>query len=165
MPLRNGPYLVVQNGPSGIYHQTPSQKYAMDIIKGIPILNLIPKQKLEDYPIYNDLIFSPCSGQVKSLIDGNIDNPPGFKSNTANSIVIDCDGFEVYMTHIKNGSFKVKIDQTVNSSDVLAQVGNSGNSTEPHLHISANLRDENDNTIPLPIVFGGKYYLKNDMIH
>ena len=41
--------------------------------------------------------------------------------------------FSVY-AHLKPGSLRVKAGERVRSGDYLAQVGTSGNSTEPHLH-------------------------------
>ena len=38
--------------------------------------------------------------------------------------------------HLKEKSIRVKKGQIVKQGDVLGQCGNSGNSTEPHLHLS-----------------------------
>ena len=164
-PLKNGLYFITQNGPSGIYHQQPLEKYAMDIIKGMPSLGVFTKVNLTDFPIFGDSIYSPCVGRIKELHDGNIDNNPGSTSPTANSIVVGCDGFDVYIAHIKNGSFRVTQEQIVGVTDIIAEVGNTGNSTEPHMHILAYREDKDGSMIPLPLLLDGKYYLKNDTIH
>jgi len=41
--------------------------------------------------------------------------------------------FSVY-AHLKPGSLKVKVGDTVNAGQTVGQLGTSGNSTEPHLH-------------------------------
>ena len=43
--------------------------------------------------------------------------------------------YSVY-AHLKTGSVKVKAGQAVKAGDPLAQLGSSGNSTEPHLHFA-----------------------------
>jgi len=163
-PIKNGSYFVSQSGPDVGVHQTPQEKYAMDIIKGLPFMSSFLKRNLTDYPIFGESIYAPCYGNVKELRDGFLDNRPGVRAKTANIIIIGCNGFDVYMAHIKNGSFKVKLGQVVRESDVLAEVGNSGNSSEPHLHIMAYSQDKDGNKIPLPLLFDGKYYLKWDSI-
>ena len=46
------------------------------------------------------------------------------------------------MAHLKEGSIAVKKGQQVGQGDYLAQCGNSGNSTEAHLHLQLqNTRD------------------------
>lgn len=137
----------------------------MDIIKGMPFFGSFLKKNLNDFPIFGYPIYSPCYGNVKELYDGNIDNIPGTTSGMANRIVIGCDGFDVYISHIKKSSFKVKEGQIVRETDIIAEVGNSGNSTEPHMHITAYHQDKEGNLMPLPLLFNGKYYLKNDSIN
>ena len=45
------------------------------------------------------------------------------------------------LAHLKKGSIKVKEGQHVNEGEFLAQVGNSGSSSEPHLHIHHQRQD------------------------
>lgn len=39
-----------------------------------------------------------------------------------------------YYAHLKKGSLKVKVGDEVKAGDVIAEMGSSGNSTDPHLH-------------------------------
>jgi murein DD-endopeptidase MepM/ murein hydrolase activator NlpD len=59
----------------------------------------------------------------------------GLPGVTGNRVIIDHgDGeFSIYV-HLKPGSVRVKAGQKVTAGEQLAQVGSSGNSTEPHLH-------------------------------
>lgn len=41
------------------------------------------------------------------------------------------------LAHMKKGSLVVKEDIPVKTGDLIGQVGNSGNTSEPHLHIHA----------------------------
>lgn len=54
---------------------------------------------------------------------------------------LDETGTFLFLAHLKKGSIKVKEGQHVNEGEVLAQVGNSGSSSEPHLHIHHQRQD------------------------
>jgi len=51
-----------------------------------------------------------------------------------NHIILDIGGSYATYLHLQPGSLRVKPGQRVRRGDVLALVGNSGNSSEPHLH-------------------------------
>jgi murein DD-endopeptidase MepM/ murein hydrolase activator NlpD len=55
--------------------------------------------------------------------------------------------------HLKNSSVKVKPGQKIMQGDVIAQIGNSGNSTEPHLHFQLNEGSSVLNSRSIPIRF------------
>jgi len=86
-----------------------------------------------------------------TIVDGKLD----LRSNVGNYVMIRSEeGFIVFVAHLKNGSTIVTEGQSVNVGDFLGSVGNSGNSTAPHLHI--NLFDQMDNPYEakvLPFVF------------
>jgi murein DD-endopeptidase MepM/ murein hydrolase activator NlpD len=93
----------------------------------------------EDYYCYGQTIVAPASGLVVSAIDGVADNIPG-KMNPAelcgNHVVLDLGNDEfLFLAHLQNGSVKVKPGDRVTQGQPLGLCGNSGNSSEPHLHI------------------------------
>ena len=52
-----------------------------------------------------------------------------------NHIVLDLGGGRyAFYAHLQPGSLKVKVGDRVTRGQVIGLVGNSGNSTEPHLH-------------------------------
>jgi hypothetical protein len=54
---------------------------------------------------------------------------------TGNSVTLDLgDGVHAVFAHLRRGSVRVRKGDRVRTGDVLGEVGNSGNSSEPHLH-------------------------------
>ncbi|OOQ96677.1 peptidase M23 [Bacillus cereus] len=70
---------------------------------------------------------------------------------------LDETGTFLFLAHLKKGSIKVKEGQHVNEGEVLAQVGNSGSSSEPHLHIHHQRQDPSNTSMflteGLPLYF------------
>ena len=62
---------------------------------------------------------------------------------TGNTLVLKTAAEEyILMAHLKEGSIVVQKGQQVGQGDLLGECGNSGNSTEPHLHLQLqNTRD------------------------
>ena len=97
-----------------------------------------PGEQLSDFYCYNLPVLAPAAGYVVTLVDGIEDNNIGdvnLGENWGNAIVIKHSDF-LYskITHIKQGSFKVKLGDYVRKGEVLATCGNSGRSPEPHIH-------------------------------
>ncbi|ADY21204.1 M23 family metallopeptidase [Bacillus paranthracis] len=115
----------------------PNERWAYDIL--IPPAE-VKSSKLEDYGIYGAKVMAPATGTVVSINNDEKDVEPGsddFQSMAGNHIYIRLDesGTYLILAHLKQGSIKVKEGQHVNEGEFLAQVGNSGSSSEPHLHI------------------------------
>ena len=113
--------------------------------------------KNEDYLVYGKDVIAPCDGRVVQVIEGVSDNIPG-KTNpeqlTGNTVVLRTDAEEfVLFAHLKKGSIKVEEGQDVRRGEVLAQCGNSGNSTEPHLHLSLQNQIEMDGATGAKLYF------------
>jgi murein DD-endopeptidase MepM/ murein hydrolase activator NlpD len=72
------------------------------------------------------------------VIDGVRDNVPGSMnplSALGNAVFIQHSKHEVsVLAHFKQGSINVKAGDTVTKGQVLGLCGNSGNSSEPHIH-------------------------------
>jgi murein DD-endopeptidase MepM/ murein hydrolase activator NlpD len=70
----------------------------------------------------------PHSG--KYAFELNFDNAGG------NRVVVEIAPHRyVLYAHMKTGTVRVKVGDTVGVGDLLGHVGNSGSSTEPHLHM------------------------------
>ncbi len=92
-------------------------------------------------------------------VNGRLDIRP----NAGNFVMIQSqDGYIVFLAHMQLGSVQVKEGDTVKIGQKIGLVGNSGNSTAPHLHI--NLFDQMDDPYKakvLPFAFNHYEELKN----
>lgn len=95
-------------------------------------------QRNEDYFCFDTPLVAPSDGVVVAAVDGIRDNAPGQVNPTdlyGNFVVIDHGGGEFSLLgHLKNGSVAVRAGDEVRAGELLARTGNSGTSTEPHLH-------------------------------
>ncbi len=102
----------------------------------------------EDYYAFGKEILAPCDGEVVLAVDGVKDNLPGTRNPTfvtGNTVIIRTVNNEyLFFAHFKQFSVKVKEGQKVKRGHVLGLCGNSGNSSEPHLHFHLqNMEDMN----------------------
>ncbi len=98
--------------------------------------------KNENSAAYGQTVYAVADGTIIGVVDRFGEQTPydvkgddRFHFPAGNSITLGLSGglYGMY-AHLKPGSIKVKPGQQVKRGDVLAQVGNSGNSTAPHLH-------------------------------
>lgn len=172
-PLKDG--FISQGGNSTIinYHNADStaQQYALDItqlnIWGLRASGFFPND-LNKYEIFGDTVYSPCDCEVVHVKDGLEDIRPGSMDpiNIAgNHIILEFKGNLILMTHLMKNSILVSPNDYVRQGQPIARVGNSGQSTEPHLHIHA-IKGTDINKIftgdGIPIYFDGKFLIRND---
>ena len=92
----------------------------------------------EDYYAFGKEIIAPCEAEVVMVVDGIKDNQPGeinpiyIPGNTV--ILKTAAGEHLVLAHFKQHSIVVRPGQKVKQGQLLGLCGNSGNSTEPHLH-------------------------------
>jgi hypothetical protein len=149
-PLWDGSFYVVQGGNNLLVNghrmssRATAQRYALDIVKLSPSQsstdNLLPGGDLSQYVIYGESVYAPCGGSVLLVEDGFDDLPAGTTdpANPAgNYIAIGCDkGITVVLAHLQREIYPGLGDR-VEAGQYLGKVGNTGNTTEPHLHIHA----------------------------
>jgi len=120
---------------------------------------------LNDFYGWGQTIYSPVNGEIieteNSIVERNpvnifndyrnsmrvtkdyLDHGASSITITGNCVVIKIDE-NVYalLAHLKKGSVKVRVGQNVAEHDEIGQLGHSGNSTMPHLHMQfMNSRD------------------------
>lgn len=115
-------------------------------------------QKNDDYYAFGKELYAPCDGEVVLVVDGVKDNVPGTSNPVyvpGNTVIIKTDlGEYVFFAHFKQHSIVVKQGQKVKAGELLGLCGNSGNSSEPHLHFHLqNVEDMN-------IAVGAKCYFE-----
>lgn len=92
----------------------------------------------ENYYAFGAEVVAPYSGKVVSVVDGVKDNIPGEMNEqqpAGNYIIIAHPNNEFSMiAHFKIDSIVVKPGDTVKEGQLLGYCGNSGNSSEAHIH-------------------------------
>ncbi len=95
-------------------------------------------KRVEDYYCYGQPILAPAVGQVVWAQEGRPDQVPGQmdpEHPIGNGVVIAHGGGEFsLLAHLQPGRMRVVVGDSVAAGDTLGWCGNSGNSSEPHLH-------------------------------
>lgn len=82
-----------------------------------------------------------------------------------NHVMIETrDGPVVAVCHLQRASVQVQLGQSVRVGETLGRCGNSGNSTEPHVHVQAIDRLDVLNATAVPITFGGRLPRNGEII-
>jgi hypothetical protein len=138
-----GRWLVVWGGDTielNHHHPDRAQRFAFDLLGVGPDgrTHHGDGSRNEDYYAFGREIVAPADGVVTEAIDGVRDNVPGSMnplSALGNAVFLQHGKHEVsVLAHFKQGSLKVKAGDAVKKGQVLGLCGNSGNSSEPHLH-------------------------------
>ena len=139
-----GSWWVVWGGPTERqnYHVVaPDQRHAYDLLvwraggthRGSGTRNA-------DYWAWGKRVLAPAAGVVVEAVDGVRDNRPQVqvenrRDPAGNHVVLDFGkGEYALLAHLQKGSVRVRAGRRVRAGDVLGLTGNSGNSSEPHLH-------------------------------
>jgi len=119
------------------------------------------RAKLASYRYYGTPIHAVADGVVVNLYDGADEQVPGPEARGitpdnigGNMLVVDIgDGAYAFYAHLQRGSLKVKRGDKVKTGQVLGLLGNTGNSTAPHLHFHVMDGPSPLNANGLPYVF------------
>ncbi|MEI8232637.1 MAG: M23 family metallopeptidase [bacterium] len=151
--------LMVSNGgrtPETNNHNRPADKgpqnqiYAYDF----RMESTGKEKKLEDYGIYGTEVIAPGDGIIAQVINGSLDCKPGDSDRSVgvgNMIMIDHQNGEFsLLCHFKYNSIVVKVGDTVKQGYLLGLCGNTGNTSQPHIHFNLqdNLRGYKANPLP-----------------
>lgn len=185
LPFEGGSYLVVNGGNDNwvnahLGSMTSSDLrfipwrgngYAVDLIAidhwGFRTRGLLPTDPGK-YQIYGTPVLAPCAGSVVRTVDGfpdmlvpKIDNV----NKAGNYIVLRSGDVQIVLAHLRSGSLRVRVGDTVRTGQLLGEIGNSGKSNEPHLHIHAQGVPVTTNVFesePLPITLDGHFPVRGD---
>lgn len=155
-PLKGDDWLAA-NGPSNtsqhrralipVYGRSYiSQRFAIDWVRLNPDGKTYKGDALDNknYRAYGEEALAVADATVSETKDGIPENTPGADSRAApmtleniagNHVILNLGGgiYAMY-AHLQPGSLKVHEGDKVRRGQALGLVGNSGNSTEPHLH-------------------------------
>jgi murein DD-endopeptidase MepM/ murein hydrolase activator NlpD len=111
-----------------------------------------------DYFAYGKKVLAAKDGTVVLVRSDMAENTPGETTNVAtpsgNVVIIDHGNNQFgYYAHLKPFTVAVKVGAHVKAGDVLGEVGNSGDSPEPHLHFHVMNKADVTQADGIPLVF------------
>lgn len=128
----------------------------------------------ERFPGFGRMLVAPVEGLVVAAHDTQPDHAAhrglpsiayaltqqrrareGWPALAGNHVFIESGGVVVALCHLQSGSVEVQVGQRVEVGDPLARCGNSGNSTEPHVHVQAIDRPEIERANAVQLTFRG----------
>lgn len=128
----------------------------------------------ERFPGFGREVLAPVAGTVVAVHDTEPDHDAyrglpsigyaltqrqragaGWPALAGNYIFIEAGGNVVALCHLQRGSARVRPGQAVEAGTIIARCGNSGNSTEPHLHLQVIDDRSVERARALPVTFSG----------
>ena len=183
-PLKNGEFYVVNGGYSILINphmktleREPlrpyrGQSYALDIVKlnryGFRAQGAWP-QDLAGYEIFGEPLYAPCDGEVlftENRLPDRVPPEHDRQNPAGNFVYLECGASGVLLAHLMQSSVAVAPGDRVREGQQIGRVGNSGYSTEPHLHIHAQHGGGADFLAadPLPLQVAGRTLVRNSRI-
>lgn len=129
----------------------------------------------EDCFTWAQPVYAPFDGEVISVGDGWPDileinqlreikntlirqntvkvNSNDIRAFAGNYVIVHSGLFSALLAHLRNGSLKVRPGGQVKTGELLAEVGNSGNTVSPHLHFQLMKGDDPVTAVGLPCRF------------
>lgn len=136
--------------------------------------SLVRAEPADRFPGFGRPVLAPAAGVIVGVHDSEPDHEAyrglpsvgyalaqgrrvaaGWIALAGNHVLIDAGGVVIGICHLQRGSVDVRPGQQVRVGDVLGRCGNSGNSTEPHLHLQAIDRIDIEFAIAIPLTFRG----------
>lgn len=122
------------------YHAAhKNQRFALDIVQRVDgSTHAGDGSENEDYYCFGKALNAPGKGIIVYVVNDIEDNVPGeFNRDypAGNNVIIDHENGEFsILAHFKEGTILVAVGDVVAKGQELGKAGNSGNSSEPHLH-------------------------------
>ncbi len=119
------------------------QRFAIDWVQLRPDGRLFAgeRTRLDSYAYFGAPVYAVADGTVVNIYRDAQEQVPGVVKGITpadiggNMIVVDIGGGNyAFFAHLKPGSLKVALGQHVSRGQVIAQLGNTGNTDAPHLH-------------------------------
>jgi hypothetical protein len=171
-PLKGATFSVMGGGANwSVNHHYfwPELRYALDVVQVNALGFRAPALVVRDVQvpfIFGAEIVAPCSGEVIAMQDGLPNRPlmdPDVENRHGNHVIVFCQGHSVLLAHMRPGTVAVRAGDHVTSGQRLGEVGNSGSTMEPHLHIHAvEGRHEDGSGTATPLLIEGDFLVKGD---
>ncbi len=122
------------------YHAaTEDQRFAYDfVVRRGGSSHRGSGNRMEDYYCWREPVLAPAAARVVATVDSHPDQPIGSsdpKHPAGNHVVLDLGNSEyAVLAHLQQGSVVVEAGDRVTAGEPLGRCGNSGNTSEPHLH-------------------------------
>ncbi|QIK71928.1 M23 family metallopeptidase [Propioniciclava coleopterorum] len=130
-------------------------------------------------------LLAPADAEVVAASDGAPDHPAhrglpslgyaltqrrrlaaGWPGLAGNHVLLRCEGGAVVaLCHLQAGSVLVRPGARVRAGEPVGRCGNSGNSTEPHVHVQAVDRLDLARARPVPLLFDGGTPRSGRVVH
>ncbi len=142
LPL-DGPVTVAWGGAGEkVNHHVinPEERWGYDLLVTVDgVTHRGNTTALTDYYAYDRPVHAPAAGRIVDVHDGDADAPPGRadrRRRGGNRVVLEvAPGQYLFILHLKAGTIRVAPGQDVREGQSVGHVGNSGNSSEPHVHV------------------------------
>ena len=122
------------------YHAAnPGQRFAYDFVRHRDgRSHRGDGSTLDEYYCWNESILAPADGRVVAVVDDLPDQAIGTTNTAApagNHVLLDLgNGEYALIAHLRRDSVRVGDGAQVAAGDMLGRCGNSGNTSEPHVH-------------------------------
>lgn len=175
--------------PSHGVHST-GQTHAIDLVHWpdpgtvwTPVHRWPLMRRPEDFPGFGQPVLAPADGRVVrtsnswrdhwsrnswpallyAFVEGSARELLGPGALLGNHVILDLgDGTYAALAHLRRGSITVSEGQVVRAGQQLAECGNSGNTSEPHVHFQLMDRRRPAVAAGLPFVFRDREVPKNE---
>jgi murein DD-endopeptidase MepM/ murein hydrolase activator NlpD len=119
-----------------------------------------------DYLAYGADVLAVADGTVTTVVNGVPENAPGVMNRdaiTGNSVTIrHTDSLYSLYAHLQPGKMRVQVGATVKAGTVIGACGNSGNSSEPHLHFQLQDGPQFQDSWGVEAVFAGVFVTRGE---
>jgi hypothetical protein len=187
-PMGSGTYFVASGGASATINghfitlnpvterqrAYRGQSYGADLVKldkwGLRASGWRPADPAA-YAVFSEPVFAPCSGNILQAGDGMADMIVPQTDVTrleGNHVLIGCGDFAVLLAHLRKDSVLVQGGDRVTRGQKIGEVGNSGQSSEPHLHVHVQrIADESApifSADPVFVTVEGNFLVRNEHV-
>jgi murein DD-endopeptidase MepM/ murein hydrolase activator NlpD len=174
-PFRNGRWLAHEGPGNHRSHHwgsqladngrvTCPQRFAIDFIglddTGRAVRTEARRSANGDWVGFGAEVIAVEDGIVRDRQDDVADNVPlaplppprsvSARDLYGNYVVVESDGHFVHYAHLQRGSVRVRVGERVRRGEALGRVGNSGNTSGPHLHVHVSDRATFEGSDGLP---------------